>query len=72
MLIFVEIKVKVFLLKGVKRASIYGQNYRVKHLPIDERYGKLLTKETLRFNLKLNNSFFSNCGMSNCHVLPIN
>ena len=42
MIILVEINVKGFLWKCVKKASICGQNHRAEQLPIGERYWTLL------------------------------
>ena len=38
---------KVFLLKCVKKASIYGQNNRIEQLPKSERYWRFITQEYL-------------------------
>ena len=47
MIILVEIRVKGFLWKCAKKASIYGQNHRAEELPNSERYWTLLMKEKL-------------------------
>ena len=56
MIILVEINLKGFLWKCVKKACIYGHNHRVEQLTISERYWETFNKsKSLRYNLNTSN-----------------
>ena len=58
MIILVEINVKGFLRKCVKKDSVYGQNQTAEQLPLVKDIGTINRRKILRCNLKIPNCMF--------------